>query len=154
MLSSYNNKILLIKKCGTIIFFKLKNFPILILSILEMKKISLIILMSLLFGCTHRITDFTIISSKNINISNGENLKRSNTRVVGKDIKHTIVFIPTGISNMKQAIDNAIESKPGAVALVDGVVTYNHWIIPFFYGRQWYEVEGTPLIDTTLMNNN
>ena len=47
-------------------------------------------------------------------------------------------------------MDRAIESQPGAVALVDGVVSFKSWIIPFIYGQQKYIVEGSPLIDPKL----
>jgi hypothetical protein len=45
---------------------------------------------------------------------------------------------------MKQAMDNAIESEAGMVALVDGVV----------YLKSWYQIEGTPLIDSSLLKNS
>ena len=53
---------------------------------------------------------------------------------------------------MKEAIDRAIESVPGAVALVDGVVTYSYFYIPYIYGQETYVVEGTPLIDPKLVS--
>ena len=65
-------------------------------------------------------------------------------------MKQIIVVVNTGISNIKQATDNAIESEPGSVALVDGVIHYHWWYIPYIYGKYWYEVEGTPLIDPKL----
>ncbi len=107
----------------------------------------------LLASCSQRITDFTIISSKNVDLSRGTDFKRGRDRVVGKDMKHIIVFIPTGVANIKQATDRAIESTPGAVALVDGVINWHSWWIPYIYGRQWYEVEGTPLIDSKLLKD-
>ena len=107
----------------------------------------------LLNSCSSRITDFTIISSKNINIKNIAKLKRGGSRVSGQDLKHIIIFIPLGVPNVKQAIDNAIEQTPGAVALIDGVIDHHSWYIPYLYGRSWYEVTGTPLIDKTMSVN-
>jgi hypothetical protein len=118
---------------------------------LKKTNIFLILTIILLGGCSQRITDFTIISSKNIDLSGSTKFKRGRDRVVGKDVKHVIILIPTGISNIKQATDRAIEMTPGAVALVDGVVDWHYWWIPYIYGRQWYQVEGTPLIDTNLL---
>ena len=63
-------------------------------------------------------------------------------------MKQIIIIIPTGVPNAKQALDRAIESIPGAVALVDGVLTNKYWYIPYIYGQSSYIVEGTPLIDT------
>lgn len=107
----------------------------------------------LLSGCSTRITDFTFISSKNIDLSHGADFKRAPTRVKGEDRKSIIILIPTGEPNAKEAMDNAIESVPGAVGLVDGVITKSGWYIPYVYGQIWYEVEGTPLIDPATLKS-
>jgi hypothetical protein len=107
----------------------------------------------LLSGCSQRIVDFTVISSKNIDLSRGADFKRSPVRVKGEDRKMIIIFIPTGIPNAKEAMDNAIESVPGAVGLLDGVITQHSWYIPYIYGESWVEVEGTPLVDPMLKKN-
>ena len=109
--------------------------------------IALIVFGAFETGCTTRLTDFTIISSKNIEWSRANEYQRDVKRVKGKDVTHIIIFIPTGIPNAKEALDRAIESYPGAVALLDGVITHNFWYIPYIYGQQSYIVEGTPLID-------
>lgn len=101
-------------------------------------------------GCTTRMVDFTAISTKNVDWSKAAMFNRAPRRVEGKDTAHIIIFIPTGIPNMKEAIDRAIESQPGGVALVDGVVYSKFWWIPYIYGQSSYVVEGTPLIDPTL----
>ena len=108
---------------------------------------SLIAILFTLQGCTNRVTDFTIISSKNVDLSQIAKYQRGDERVTGEDIAHIIIFIPTGIPNLKEAIDRAIESVPGAVALVDGVVYMTNFYIPFIYGQNKYTVEGSPLID-------
>jgi hypothetical protein len=104
-------------------------------------------LLAALPACSQRMVDFTVISSKNIDLSRGADFKRLPTRIKGEDRKSIIIFIPTGIPNAKEAMDNAIESVPGAVGLVDGVITQHSWYIPYIYGQNWIEVEGTPLID-------
>jgi len=108
----------------------------------------------ILSGCSQRMVDFTIVSSKNIDLSHGADFKRSPTRVKGEDRKRIIIVIPTGIPNSKEAMDKAIESVPGAVGLVDGVITQHSWLIPCIYGENWIEVEGTPLIDPLLLKGN
>lgn len=62
-------------------------------------------------------------------------------------------MIPTGIPNMKEAVDRALEKVPGAVALVDGVVSskFAFYLVVMSTG---YAVEGTPLIDPSFVNNN
>ena len=101
-------------------------------------------------GCSQRILDFTIISSKNVDLSRADTWEQASWRVEGVDTAHWIIFFPTGIPNAKEAMDRAIESQPGAVALVDGVVTLKSWMIPLLYGQQKYVVEGSPLIDPKL----
>jgi len=104
--------------------------------------------LALLTGCTTRLTDFTIISTKNVDLSVIGRARRGSARVQGKDTAHIIIFIPTGTPNMKTAIDRAIESVPGSVALVDGVLYQSFFYIPYIYGQSSFIVEGTPLINT------
>jgi hypothetical protein len=54
---------------------------------------------------------------------------------------------------MKQAIDQALQKTPGAIALVDGVVFSKSWDV-ILYGQMSYVVEGTPLIDPSLAMNS
>ncbi|MCH4823374.1 hypothetical protein ML462_09320 [Gramella lutea] len=88
-----------------------------------MKKITLLLLACILLSsCAYRITDFTIISTKNVDLSRASTFTRNTNRNEGVDKAHIILFIPFGRPHLKEAIDRAIESTPGAVALVDGVV--------------------------------
>ena len=103
-----------------------------------------------LTGCATRLIDFTMISTKNIDWTHAANFQRGKDRVQGTDEVSIIIFIPTGVPNMKEAIDRAIEKIPGAVALVDGVVTQKSWYIPYIFGKFSYIIEGTPLIDPSL----
>lgn len=94
--------------------------------------------------CTHRLVDFTVISSKNVPITeNGTEFKKASSRVKGVDSKWSILIFP-GIPDMKEAIDRAIEKYPGAIALTDGVIYQKNWSC-FFCGQNQYVVEGTPL---------
>jgi hypothetical protein len=117
-----------------------------------MKKLYLSLTLALLIisaGCMTRITDFTIISSKNIDLSKASTFKRTSDRVKGEDRMWIIIFFPTKFKiDLKAAIDEAIQSVPGCVALVDGVVSAESWY--FLIGTDAYMVEGTPLIDPSL----
>jgi len=104
-------------------------------------------------SCSRRVLDFTLISSKNVDLTKGATFKRGKPRVEGSDKVHIILFFPTGIVNLKEALDKAIESAPGCVALLDGVVIYKAWYIPLIYGQQKAIIEGTPLIDPSLATN-
>lgn len=108
----------------------------------------------LLSSCSHRVLDFTLISSKNVDLTKGANFVRGKSRVKGKDMVHIILFIPTGQVNIKEAVDKAIESTPGCVALLDGVIYTKFWWIPYIYGQASATIEGLPLIDPSLAMNN
>ena len=110
----------------------------------------MILVLSVLAGCTTRVADFSIISTKNFDLSHAANLQRGATRVEGSDKISIIVLIPIGAPNMEKAIDRALQTIPGAVALVDGVLYWKGWYIPYIYGESKYVVEGTPLIDSSI----
>ncbi len=105
--------------------------------------IAMIVLLS---SCTVRLVDFTVISTKALDLTNGKAYVKGNERVEGVDKAHLIFGFPTGVVDLKEAIDVAIESTPGCVALMDGVVYSKAWFV-VFYGQSMYVIEGTPLID-------
>lgn len=98
-------------------------------------------------GCTQRLTDFTVISTKNIDLTRGADFTRTDKRVEGEDTKYIIVIFPTGEPNAKEAIDRAIESTSGTVALLDGVLESEFFYFPYIGGYATYHVKGTPLTD-------
>lgn len=112
--------------------------------------LALSITLAMTTGCTHRLGDFTAISSKNLDLSHGADFKRGVARVKGEDNVPIILTIPMGQPNMKTALDRAIETTPGAVSLVDAVLTQKcFWFI--LGGQCGFELEGTPLIDPNLL---
>lgn len=109
--------------------------------------------MTVFASCSHRLVDFTVISSKNIPITDeGGQFHKATNRVVGKDSKWSVLFVP-GMPDMKEAIDRAIEQYPGAVALTDGVIYSKGWSCGLF-GQNEYIVEGTPLYSSKYSNEN
>ncbi|AKL98402.1 hypothetical protein [Endomicrobium proavitum] len=94
-----------------------------------------------LAGCHHRVTDFTVISTKNVSLSQSF---QKGKRVKGKHKPFYILGIPLATPNLKTAIDTTIEQDNDAVALADGVVSWSGWSVIIF-GQQGYEVEGTVL---------
>ena len=121
---------------------------------LKFTLLSLTIVALTFSSCSHRVLDFTLISSKNVDLSKGATFERGKSRVDGKDMVHWIIFIPTGTVSIKEALDKAIESTPGCVALLDGVIYTKFWWIPYIYGQQSATIEGTPLIDPSLAYNS
>lgn len=104
-----------------------------------MKKliISSFVLLSLT-SCSQRLIDFTVISSKNVNLNID---KTKGKRVSGK----SMMVFAIGV-HVKDAVDKALEKAgPDYDLLVDGVVRVVHY--PFWGG---YKVEGTAISTTKL----
>lgn len=97
----------------------------------------------MLSSCSSRILDFTVISTKNVDL-NGEFVRTTN-KVKGVDKQHMVLFIPIGNPDIKTAIDNAIENTPGCVAIENGVIKSSFWDV-ILYGQRKIVVEGNPLV--------
>ncbi len=104
-----------------------------------------------LSSCSRRTMDFTLLSTKNFNYD--KNYKVTKARNTGEFRVNIIVVFPTGNvrtdESLKEAIDNAIEATPGAVALTNVVITYGRWYIPLIYGQEFVEVKGDAVVDVT-----
>src|SRR5688572_25557140 len=96
-----------------------------------------IAVVTVLGGCKARLVDFTVISTKNVQLGNTKG-----ERVRGK----SMMFAGIG-TDIKSAIDNALErAGDGSDMLVDGVVKQvSYWI--FWAG---FEVDGTAVNSTKL----
>ncbi|MBF8805398.1 hypothetical protein LG197_26910 [Pseudomonas asiatica] len=95
-------------------------------------------------GCTVRVADMTVASTKNYNINSSKFVK--GPRVIGED-NYPVIIFPTGIPNMKTAMDHAIQKDECAVGLTDVVMSQlNH---SFLFGMIGFRVEGDLIIDTS-----
>lgn len=107
--------------------------------------------LALMSGCVTRLGAFSVISTKNIDWSRASEFRRSANRVEGSDMLQIIIVIPTKFAvTPAEAIDQALEKVPGAVALVDAVLSTSTFYIPYIYGKSGYIVEGGLLIDPSL----
>ncbi len=88
-------------------------------------------------GCTQRVGDFTVISTKNVEL--GAKYKKLD-RFKGVDSRPDILFIPLGIPDLKQAVDNCIEAGNGEL-LTNAVVEAGYWTA-IVYGERKYTVTG------------
>ena len=92
-------------------------------------------------ACTTRITDFTAISTKNINAP-----LKPGARVKGQDCSNLLFhLIPVSgpwRPHLKEAIDRALEAGRGDI-LIDGVVRSYGWFVPLLFHQSCYTVEGT-----------
>ena len=111
-----------------------------------MKKIFLAaILVSAMFvgACTTktRITDYTIVSTRNINFP--ASAKELGEGVGDSCWKMYVWFIPSGEANLRNAIDAAIESKGGDI--LANAVVYQTFkaALGGIFSKYCYEVRGT-----------
>jgi hypothetical protein len=93
-------------------------------------------------GCTVRVADLTVASSKNFDLNSGKLVKGE--RVSGEDT-YPVFILPFGVPNMKTAIDRAIESEKCAVGLSD--VVLSHLSHSFIIGSVGMRAEGDLIID-------
>lgn len=108
-----------------------------------MKKIAILIsALILLSGCSMRIADLTVASTKNFNLNSGE--LTIGPRVTGKDNVAVILF-PIGKPNLKTAIDRAVEKDRCAVGLSNVVLNEEGFV--FIFGYIGISVQGDLIID-------
>jgi hypothetical protein len=102
--------------------------------------VAMLIIAVVSFGCSNRMVDFTIISSKSLSLHCQDNAKGQ--RVKGSSMG----FLGLG-ANVKSAVDDAIEKAGnGYDALIDGVLYEKDNIIV-----TGYEIEGTPVNTSKLI---
>lgn len=107
-------------------------------------RILLVVLLIILFlgsGCSVRVADLTLVSTKNIDLSNVTLDLKKGKRTKGEDCVFVFLF-PFGIPNLKDAIDDALEKANGNI-MVDQVSYYVNK--SFLIGQSCIEVEGTVL---------
>jgi hypothetical protein len=122
-----------------------------------LKKLTFSLLLSLLMvvgGCTTTpILNFSIISTKSLPVEDLGKLERREMRVRGQTEQQVYFIIPVGNVSIRTALERAIDSVPGCVALVDGSIELVQRVFfPFIYADSKIVVEGTPLIDPTRLD--
>lgn len=101
-----------------------------------------VVLGGLLSGCTVHVADLSMASTKHYDLNAGAFYKGK--RVTAEDAYPVLLF-PTGIPNVKMAMERAIEENKCAVGLSNVAVTWlNH---AFIFGSVGVRVEGDLIID-------
>lgn len=96
-------------------------------------------------GCSTRLADLTIISTKNVSLDKVDiDACPQKRNVEGEDSAFIFLFIPFGFPHLEDAIDDALK-KGGGDTLVDGVLYRDGWW--FLVGESTLRVEGT-VVDT------
>jgi hypothetical protein len=96
--------------------------------------------LSMLVGCSTRLGDFTVLSTKNVDVSG----VKPGDRFSGEDCVSILLypFIPLGTVDWKNAMDQALERGKGDI-MIDTVLTLKSWAYPYIYGQNCILVEGT-----------
>ncbi len=110
-----------------------------------MYKNTAIIMILLILGCTSRMGDFTVVSTRNSNI---KNWKRHSQRVEGSSCKWYLFFFMVKDWDLKDAIEDAVDtanrgSKTKNESLLD-VKLNNTWFTFILFSRSCIVAEGTP----------
>jgi len=106
---------------------------------------ALVFIAAAVSGCTTRLADLTVASSKNINLHSSA--LSSGRRVEGSD-SVGVVLLPLGRPNVKTAIDRAVENDRCAVGLSDVVIDQEIFALIFGYVK--LNVKGNLIIDNEL----
>ena len=99
-------------------------------------------------GCRSRVGDFTLITTKNIDLTTfSSHREESGERVTGEDAQFFIFGIPTDfhILSIKEAVDDALDKKQSYM-LIDATIYYERFWIPLcWWGYEKFEVTGVPI---------
>ena len=109
-----------------------------------------------LLGCTQNLGEFSILTTKTMDVAKQLYRVDDRQKLQGGDsvFQLTTGFMLSGVHlaaggpNIKEAIDNAIESDPRAVALSDATITKYKYLIPIIDMGIWgFEVEGNAVYE-------
>ena len=106
-----------------------------------MKRILAVILAIFSLGaCSTHLTDFTMISTKNVSLDKVDIDKLPQKKnVIGEDKKFMFLFIPFGVPTIQAALNNALEKGNGDL-MVDVAVEAKGWW--FLIGETGFEIKG------------
>ena len=112
----------------------------------------LLAIMILSISCVHRMGDFTVMSTRNVDV--GSKYTRVATAIEGKDVAHIIFGMIFKYPNLENAVDRALAEFDGDL-MTNAVITYQAWNA-IFYGQMVYRVTGDVWIkaDQNSADNN
>ncbi len=108
-----------------------------------MKKIlSILSVCIALSACQTHQTDLTVISNKNISLTDVDLDKAKQTKnVTGEDVKFKFLFIRFGTPRLNEAVNDAL-NKNNADLLTDASVYTYYWSVLLF-GQEGIKITGT-----------
>lgn len=107
-----------------------------------MKKIwACILALISLSACTTHLTDFTMISTKNVVLNKTDiDNKPQRKNVIGQDKKFMFLFIPFGIPRIETAVNDALAKGNGDLMVDASLDQTFFWLL---IGETGYEIKGT-----------
>jgi len=95
----------------------------------------------LLTGCTYRLADMTVLSTRNVTLNKVDLDTLPQVRgIKGIDSKFTFLFIPLGFPHLENAVDDALE-KGGGDVMTDVTIQTEVWTMLIF-GQNSISVKG------------
>lgn len=119
----------------------------------QYKALAVLIFLAIVGGCSSNTLDFTLISTKPIDLQAMASYQRQSTPFIQQYTTDIIILFPSKHLDINSIIDMTLELIPGAVALVDGSISHDWWWIPYIYGQNGYTVVGTALIDPSKLSD-
>lgn len=111
---------------------------------MKTKAFSLVLVLITIFstGCTQRIADLTLVSTKNIDMKEVHVDPRKGSRQKGEDCRIALLgLIPLGLPSLKEAVDQALEKGNGNIMIDQVTERKATW---FVLATQFcFVVEGT-----------
>jgi hypothetical protein len=92
-----------------------------------------------LSSCAYRLGDLTIASTRNYEQS--QKYELAQRQVEGRDMRHWIIIFPTGMPNIEEAMDDAINKADGEY-MTNAALYLVRWYIPLIYGQYGFQVKG------------
>jgi hypothetical protein len=117
-----------------------------------LRRLLLVGLLILFPACTHTVAKFSIVALKPVRPAQIASARAGRTKARGEDSNQIILIVPLRwrSHDMRVAMQQAIDSVPGGIALLDCEVLETKFHIPFIYGYYAYAVEGRVLVDPLL----
>ena len=94
-----------------------------------------------LTSCSEHISDLSIVSTKDVDITDIDIDKLPKKTIKADDKKFYFLFFPIGMSRVSNAVDKALEKGNGDL-LINSSLYYKRWWF-IVVGLQGYEIVGT-----------
>jgi hypothetical protein len=93
-------------------------------------RLTAVALLAMLSACSVRVADLTLVSTKNIDLTDVKLDANKGSRYKGEDCKFMLLsVIPFGLPNIETAIDRALEAGHGNIMIDQVTEISSYWIV-------------------------